>query len=205
MKLEVPLRFGAFIPCLPIQFYFKVTLPPLIVILFHCESLSLVSYPMGSFDTIINRIVIYGPFMIRDLFMQVELGFGNSIVNDFFYVSGYDVRGFVVAQVSSPLGNNTQWFLQNFSVNILLSSITHTHTHIFHWIETIVIRTWVSLHAMMEELLLNPPFGEKDCFFRCAGVCAILWVLWGEWNSRIFRGVNRDPLEVWFLRFHVSL
>lgn len=40
--------------------------------------------------------------------MQVELGFGNSIVNDFFYVSGYDVRGFVVAQVSSPLGNNTQ-------------------------------------------------------------------------------------------------
>lgn len=40
--------------------------------------------------------------------MQVELGFGNSIVNDFFYVSGYDVSGSVVAQVSSPLGNNTQ-------------------------------------------------------------------------------------------------
>lgn len=41
-------------------------------------------------------------------FMQVELGFGNSIVNEIFYVAGYDVRGFVVAQVSSPLGINTQ-------------------------------------------------------------------------------------------------
>lgn len=39
--------------------------------------------------------------------MQVELGFGNSIVNDIFYAPGYDVRGFVVAQVNSPLGNNT--------------------------------------------------------------------------------------------------
>lgn len=36
--------------------------------------------------------------------MQVELGFGNRIVNEFFYVAGYDVRGFVVAQVNSPLG-----------------------------------------------------------------------------------------------------
>ncbi|KAA0046704.1 nodal modulator 3 [Cucumis melo var. makuwa] len=35
---------------------------------------------------------------------EVELGFGNSIVNDFFYVSGYDVRGFVVAQGNPILG-----------------------------------------------------------------------------------------------------
>ena len=36
--------------------------------------------------------------------MQVVLGFGNSIVNDIFNVPGYDVRGFVVAQVYSLLG-----------------------------------------------------------------------------------------------------
>ncbi|KAG6575758.1 Nodal modulator 1, partial [Cucurbita argyrosperma subsp. sororia] len=35
---------------------------------------------------------------------EVELGFGNSIVNEFFYVTGYDVRGFVVAQGNPILG-----------------------------------------------------------------------------------------------------
>lgn len=54
--------------------------------------------------------------------MQVELGFGNSIVNDIFYVPGYDVRGFVVAQVNSPLGNNVHSdssiiFSENFTLN----------------------------------------------------------------------------------------
>lgn len=31
--------------------------------------------------------------------LQVELGFGNGVVNDIFFVPGYDVRGFVVSQV----------------------------------------------------------------------------------------------------------
>lgn len=31
--------------------------------------------------------------------MQVELGFGNIAVDDVFFVPGYDIRGFVVAQV----------------------------------------------------------------------------------------------------------
>lgn len=32
-------------------------------------------------------------------------------------------------------------------------------------------------------------------------VCAILWDLWGERNSRVFRGLKRDPSNVWFLVF----
>ncbi|CAK9310181.1 unnamed protein product [Citrullus colocynthis] len=35
---------------------------------------------------------------------EVELGFGNRIVNEIFYVAGYDVRGFVVAQGNPILG-----------------------------------------------------------------------------------------------------
>jgi len=31
--------------------------------------------------------------------LQVELGFGNGLVEDIFFVPGYDVRGFVVSQV----------------------------------------------------------------------------------------------------------
>jgi hypothetical protein len=33
-------------------------------------------------------------------FLQVELGFGNGVVDDIFFVPGYDVHGFVVAQVN---------------------------------------------------------------------------------------------------------
>lgn len=32
--------------------------------------------------------------------MQVELGFENGVVDDFFFVPGYDIRGSVVAQVN---------------------------------------------------------------------------------------------------------
>lgn len=32
-------------------------------------------------------------------FLQVELGFENGIVDDIFFVPGYDLGGFVVAQV----------------------------------------------------------------------------------------------------------
>lgn len=34
----------------------------------------------------------------------------------------------------------------------------------------------------------------------------IMWVLWGERNSRVFRSLDRDPSETWFIVcFHVSL
>ena len=33
-------------------------------------------------------------------FLQVELGFGNGVVDDIFFVPGYDIHGFVVAQVN---------------------------------------------------------------------------------------------------------
>lgn len=33
------------------------------------------------------------------LLMQVELGFGNGLVDDIFFISGYDIRGSVTAQV----------------------------------------------------------------------------------------------------------
>jgi len=32
-------------------------------------------------------------------FSQVELGFGNGVVDDIFFVPGYSIGGFVVAQV----------------------------------------------------------------------------------------------------------
>lgn len=61
-------------------------------------------------------------------------------------------------------------------------------------------------NAMIEKFLLNPLHGEKGCFLWFTGVCAILSVLWGERNSRIFRGVDKDPSEVWSLvHSHVSL
>ena len=37
-------------------------------------------------------------------------------------------------------------------------------------------------------------------------VGAILWVLWGERNRRVFRNLEREPLDVLsLLCFHVSL
>lgn len=36
-------------------------------------------------------------------FLQVELGFGNGVVDDIFFVPGYSISGFVVAQVKSLL------------------------------------------------------------------------------------------------------
>lgn len=32
-------------------------------------------------------------------FLQVELGFGNGVADDIFFVPGYSISGFVVAQV----------------------------------------------------------------------------------------------------------
>ena len=32
-------------------------------------------------------------------FSQVELGFGNGVVDNIFFVPGYSISGFVVAQV----------------------------------------------------------------------------------------------------------
>lgn len=46
--------------------------------------------------------------------------------------------------------------------------------------------------AMMDEFLLILPHGERGYFLWLAGVCVILWVLWGEQSSRIFRGVDKD-------------
>lgn len=36
--------------------------------------------------------------------MQVELGFENGVVDDIFFVPGYDIRGSVVAQVLQNRG-----------------------------------------------------------------------------------------------------
>lgn len=40
-------------------------------------------------------------FFTLSILLQVELGFGNGLVEDLFFVSGYDIRGYVVAQVIS--------------------------------------------------------------------------------------------------------
>lgn len=46
------------------------------------------------------------------MIMQVELGFGNGVVDDIFYASGYDIRGYVVAQVIN--GNLSILFSKSF-------------------------------------------------------------------------------------------
>lgn len=60
--------------------------------------------------------------------------------------------------------------------------------------------------VMIKEFLLHPSFCEKGQFFLCFGVCITFWVLWGKWNNRVFRGLERDPSDVWSLvRYYVSL
>lgn len=38
-------------------------------------------------------------FCLIMLFLQVELGFGNGVIDDIFFVPGYSISGSVVAQV----------------------------------------------------------------------------------------------------------
>ena len=59
---------------------------------------------------------------------------------------------------------------------------------------------------LIEEYLPNPLIREKGKFLWSATVCVILWALWGEWNNKILRGVERDPKDLWSLvHYHVSL
>ncbi|XP_041018341.1 nodal modulator 1 [Juglans microcarpa x Juglans regia] len=44
---------------------------------------------------------------------EVELGFGNGVVNDIFFVPGYDVRGFVVSQGNPILGVHIYLYSDN--------------------------------------------------------------------------------------------
>lgn len=52
--------------------------------------------------------------------MQVELGFGNIAVDDVFFVPGYDIRGFVVAQVNYYIFYFLSYCLFFFSRNLFL-------------------------------------------------------------------------------------
>lgn len=47
--------------------------------------------------------------------LQVQLGFGNGVVDDIFFVPGYNVRGFVVAQVYSFCRNQSHVNAVSFS------------------------------------------------------------------------------------------
>lgn len=60
------------------------------------------------------------------------------------------------------------------------------------------------------ECCLRSPFStrpwEEGLISLACGVCAILWVVWGQRNNKVFRGVERDTCEIWSLvRYHVSL
>lgn len=60
--------------------------------------------------------------------------------------------------------------------------------------------------AMIEEFSSICLLGRRVVFLWMAGVCAIFWVSWDERNSRVFRGVERNPREIWSLVcFPVSL
>lgn len=49
-----------------------------------------------------------------------------------------------------------------------------------------------NISNIIKDFFLNLPFGERGRFLWLAGVCAITWLLWGEQNSRVFRGLDRD-------------
>lgn len=62
-----------------------------------------------------------------------------------------------------------------------------------------------SVLVMMEESLLRLPFRGKGHFLWLAGVCAVIWDMWGQRNNQGFRGREMDPCEFWSLvRFHLS-
>lgn len=78
-------------PFFPSLFYHALFQTPIIGQLgsfFHCR-LPDFFYPhsFGNVDSSSHMI------------MQVELGFDNGVVDDIFFASGYDIRGYVVAQV----------------------------------------------------------------------------------------------------------
>ena len=64
----------------------------------------------------------------------------------------------------------------------------------------------IGINNMFYQFLLHPPFSDKGGFSWRAGVCAVIWDIWGERNARVFRGRERRDSEIWSLvRFHVSL
>lgn len=58
--------------------------------------------------------------LIIMFFLQVELGFGNGVVDDIFFVPGYSISGSVVAQVIFVEGLSYLKF--NFLLGITLFS-----------------------------------------------------------------------------------
>lgn len=57
--------------------------------------------------------------------------------------------------------------------------------------------------AIIEELLLNLPYRANGCFLWLVGVCNLKFG--GVSGVLVFRGVNRDPSDIWsFVLFHVS-
>lgn len=53
-------------------------------------------------------------FKFTYIIVQVELGFHNAVLDDIFYASGYDIRGYVVAQVI--FGNIPFQLLKGFNL-----------------------------------------------------------------------------------------
>lgn len=56
----------------------------------------------------------------------MDLGFGNKVVDDSFFVPGYDISGFVVSQVKLPVRKWLQSdilmiYTSHISLNLLLS------------------------------------------------------------------------------------
>ena len=51
-----------------------------------------------------------------------------------------------------------------------------------------LVRETFEARVRSEEFLLHPPFRENGCFLWLAGVCAIMWDIWGKRNERVFRG-----------------
>ena len=81
------------------------------------------------------------------------------------------------------------------------------------WLDSILLpnvyKCSTSLHknvSLWSRSLLNLSFGRKGRFLWCLGVGAILRVFWGEQNNIVFRGLEREPSDVWSLVcFHVRL
>lgn len=67
----------------------------------HFALCSYYAFPVAQFSLSIHLMslhILLAYFLIM-CFLQVELGFGNGVVDDVFFVPGYSISGFVVAQV----------------------------------------------------------------------------------------------------------
>lgn len=90
--------------------------------------------------------------------------------------------------------------------NVLVIELSYHVCSLFIMLNTTKEKN--ALCYLMFSLISTPPSVARKgtrVFLWLAGVCAVIWDIWGERKGRVFCDKERDHDEVWFLvRFHVS-